>query len=159
MRNYLHTNSFHWESEACEYAYFKALRSPKLFRRFRKDHKEWQSNVGNAISICLDALEERGIDEDNGELSALWVELFDTGGDSDGESDSDADDEGDAKRSPKALVSQASVARSSFCEEHIVTLFGSEHTWTGFLQDSEESLTMATLGMTCLDFIHENGYG
>jgi hypothetical protein len=56
-------------------------------------------------------------------------------------------------------VSQASVARSSFCEEHIVTLFGSEHTWTGFLQDSEESLTMAILGMTCLDFIHENGYG
>jgi hypothetical protein len=71
MRNYPHTNSFHWESEACEYAYFKALGSPKLFRRFWKDHKEWQSNVGNAISICLDALKETGIDKDSGELSAL----------------------------------------------------------------------------------------
>ncbi|KAL5326636.1 hypothetical protein ACEPPN_004323 [Leptodophora sp. 'Broadleaf-Isolate-01'] len=34
----------------------------------------------------------------------------------------------------------------------------SEHTWAGFLEDSEESLTMAILGTNCLDFDH-GGYG
>ncbi|KAN0120314.1 hypothetical protein V8E51_002522 [Hyaloscypha variabilis] len=159
MRNYLSTVSFIWVSEACEHAYFKALRCPKSFRRFWKDHREWQENVGNAISICLDALEETGIDEDNGELSALWVESFDEQGESDGESDGEDEEE----PPPGAPVCQAPALGKQmdpgFCEEHIVTLFRSEHTWTGFLQDSEESLTMAIVGMTCLDFLHENGYG
>ncbi|KAE9380914.1 hypothetical protein N431DRAFT_363028 [Stipitochalara longipes BDJ] len=163
MRNYLSTISFNWVSEACEHAYFKALRCPKSFRRFWKDHKEWQENVGNAISICLDALEETGIDEDSGELSALWVESFDEQGESDGESDGEDDKEDEVESPPGALVCQATTLEkqmdSGFCEEHIVTLFRSEHTWTGFLQDSEESLTMAIVGMTCLDFLHENGYG
>jgi len=163
MRNYLSTISFNWVSEACEHAYFKALRCPKSFRRFWKDHKEWQENVGNAISICLDALEETGIDEDSGELSALWVESFDEQGESDGESDAEEDKEDEEDSPPRALTCQATTLEkqmdSRFCEEHIVTLFRSEHTWTGFLHDSEESLTMAIVGMTCLDFLHENGYG
>lgn len=163
MRNYLNTISFNWASEDCELAYFKALRCPKLLRRFWKDHKDWQENVGNAVSICLDALEETGIDDDSGELSALWVESFGGQGDSDGESDGEDHQEGEVVSPPGALVSQApTVAKEtdpSFCEEHIVTLFRSEHTWTGFLQDSEESLTMAIVGMTCLDFLHEKGYG
>jgi hypothetical protein len=163
VRNYLNTISFKWVSENCEHAYFKALRCPKLFRRFWKDHKEWQENVGNAVSICLDALEETGIDNDSGELSALWVESFGGQGDSDGESDGEDDEEGAVESPPTVLISQATTlgkgTDSNFCEEHIVTLFRSEHTWTGFLQDSEESLTMAIVGMTCLDFLHENGYG
>jgi hypothetical protein len=163
MRNYLSTISFNWVSEACDHAYFKALRCPKSFRRFWKDHKEWQENVGNAVSICLDALEETGIDEDSGELSALWVESFDEQGESDGEADGEGDEEDEAESPPGTLTRQATTLEehtdAGFCEEHIVTLFRSEHTWTGFLQDSEESLTMAIVGMTCLDFLHENGYG
>ena len=163
MRNYLNTICFNWASEDCEHAFFKALRCPKLFRRFWKDHKDWQENVGNAVSTCLDALEETGIDDDSGELGALWVESFGGLGDSDGESDGEDHREGEVESPPGALVSQTPTAAKetdpSFCEEHIVTLFRSEHTWTGFLQDSEESLTMAIVGMTCLDFLHEKGYG
>lgn len=163
MQNYLRTISFDWTSDACELSYFKALRSPKHFRRFWKDHKEWHVNVGSAISICLDALEETGIDKDSGELSALWIESFDQGGDSDGESDGEGTDEvEDEPSTGSALIQTVGNQHGPdpmFCEEHIVTLFRSEHTWTGFLQDSEESLTVAIVGMTCLDFLHENGYG
>lgn len=39
LRNYLRAISFSWISEPCEHAYFKALRSPKSFRRFGKTIK------------------------------------------------------------------------------------------------------------------------
>ena len=110
----------------------------------------------------MDALEETGIDEDSGELSALWVESFDEQGESDGESDGEENEEDEGDPPLRDLLYQATplgTMDSRFCEEHIVTLFRSEHTWTGFLHDSEESLTMAIVGMTCLDFLHENGYG
>jgi len=156
MSNYLRIFSFPWISESCEYAYFKALRSPKLFRKFWKGHPEYQENVGDAIFMCLDALVETGIDENSRELRCLWVESFDTEGDSDGESDEESDNGERAESSPQSTA--ITKPSSSFFEEWIVTLFKSEHTWTGFLEDSEESLTMAVLGMSCLDFDH-GGYG
>ncbi|KAL2070355.1 hypothetical protein VTL71DRAFT_13381 [Oculimacula yallundae] len=156
MYNYLRGITFVWVSEPCEYAYFKALRSPKLFRKFWKAHPEYQANVGDAISKCLDALEETGIDEDSRELRGLWVESFDTEGDSDGESDDGSDDDQPSDETlPPTTVAKPTP---NFFEDWIVTLFRSEHTWTGFLEDSEETLTMAVLGMACLDFDH-NGYG
>jgi hypothetical protein len=157
MFKYLRGITFVWTSEACEYAYFKALRSPKLFRKFWKGHPEYRDNVGDAISRCLDALEETGINEDSRELRGLWVESFDdTEGDSDGESDNESDD--DQKSNPTTQSTAVTKAPTNFFEEWIVTLFRSEHTWTGFLEDSEESLTMAVLSMACLDFDH-GGYG
>lgn len=152
MQNYLHGITFKWISDDCERAYFQALRSPKRFRKFWKENKEYLENVGDAISKCLDALEETGIEGESRELRGLWVESFDIEGESDGESDDDEDSKDDF--TPTA-VTQLS---SHFFEEWIVTLFRSEHTWTGFLQDSEESLTMAVLGTACLDFDH-GGYG
>jgi hypothetical protein len=79
----------------------------------------------------------------------------------DGDSDSESDREGidtSVPISEPATVTQHE-SYSSFYEEHIVRVFRSEYTWAPFLRDSEESLTMATMGMTCLDFIHKNGYG
>ncbi|KAM3066964.1 hypothetical protein ACMFMF_010013 [Clarireedia jacksonii] len=171
MVNYLHGISFSWISDICKESFLKALRCPKSFRKFWKMHKEWQANIGDAISKCLDALEETGIDDDSQELSAFWVESFDEDGDSDGEADdesvvdsSDKDDNDDnTAQGPTALPtppdSTHSLPCSKFFEEWIVTLFRSEHTWTGFLQDSEESLTMAVVGMTCLDFHDQDGFG
>ena len=154
MGNYLQSISFKWISSDCEAKYFRALRCPKSFRKFWKAHKEWQQNVGDAISKCLDALEETGIDADSGALSALWVDVFDQDGDSDGESAGlcveDEDPSAPGPASPKTLA-PASVPHSEFCEEHIMTLFRSEHTWTGFLQDSAESLTMAVVTKSCFE--------
>ncbi|KAJ8069538.1 hypothetical protein OCU04_003188 [Sclerotinia nivalis] len=180
MVNYLHAISFVWGAGVCERTYLKALRCPKSFRKFWKAHKEWQPNIGDAISKCLDALEETGIDEDNQELSAFWVESFDAVGDSDGEDDDDflgqpdatKDDDSDHGNQsavqvttatgiptpPKSLISLDSDS-CKFFEEWIVTLFRSEHTWTGFLEDSEKSLTMAVVGMNCLDFHDRDGFG
>ncbi|KAF8862986.1 hypothetical protein BDZ45DRAFT_146290 [Acephala macrosclerotiorum] len=157
MQNYLRGISFRWVSEACEHAYFKALRCPKSFRKFWKANPEYEENVGDAISKCLDALEETGIDEDSRELRGLWVEAFDAEGESDGESEDESDDESQPA-APLLLVPAITHPVSSFFEEWIVTLFRSEHTWAGFLGDSEESLTMAIVGMTCLDFDYR-GYG
>ncbi|PQE29553.1 beta transducin het-e4s protein [Rutstroemia sp. NJR-2017a BBW] len=170
MVNYLHGISFSWISDKCKEAYLKALRCPKSFRKFWKTHKEWQGNIGDAISKCLDALDETGIDEDSQELSAFWVESFDEDGDSDGEADDDSvgqpgptDSDDDGAQCLAALPTPPNSTLASQCskffEEWIVTLFRSEHTWTGFLQDSEESLTMAVVEMTCLDFHDQDGFG
>ena len=152
MHNYLRGISFTWISEAVEYGYSKALRSPKHFRLFWKSLTPDQlENVGDAISICLDALEETGIDSDSRELRALWIESFDTQGDSDGESDDESNEDQSPVQPPSIDITQT---RPNFFEEWIVTLFKSEHTWTGFLGDSEECLTMAILSTACLDFDH-----
>lgn len=154
IRNYLRGITFPWFSEECGYSYYKALRCPKSFRKFWKGHPEYRENVGDAISTCLDALEETGVNEESRELRGFWVESFDDDGDSDGESDGETNDDDDQK----SLASGPDRLRSTFFEEWIVTLFRSEYTWTGFLEDSEESLTMAVLNLECLDFNH-GGYG
>ena len=145
MRKYLKSISFEWKDDACETGYFKGLRSPRAFRTFWKQHSDWRRNIGDAVSECLEALQDTGIHQENRELSALWVETFDEEGDSDGESASELDQAG-----PLATTTQGD---SSFeaAEEWIVTLFRSEHTWTGFLKDSPECLTMAVMDSACLD--------
>ncbi|KAF5877105.1 putative transcription factor cys6 protein [Botrytis fragariae] len=180
MVNYLRAISFTWDNGICESSYLKALRCPKSFRKIWKAHKDWQANIGDAISKCLDALEETGIDEDNQELSAFWVESFDADGDSDGEDDDDSIGQPDSIKNsttgggiqspvqnniatglptpPNILVS-VDLDTCKFFEEWIVTLFRSEHTWTGFLEDSEESLTMVVVGKECLDFHNQDGFG
>ena len=145
IRKYLKTISYAWPDKECELGYFEALNSPKLFRRFWKTHKDWHIVVGDAISTSLDALQCTGIDAENKELSALWVESFDEEGDSDGE------------ETPPAMsaltndVTESMMCKFEASEEWIVTVFRSEHTWTGFLQDSPECLTMAVMDSVCLD--------
>ena len=114
--------------------------------------------------MCFDALQETGIDEDNGELSALWVESFE-------EEESDADDLDDprnlgmgkvARHGKHNNLEQSRHARSRHLEgveDWIVTLFRSEHTWTGLLRDSTTCLTMAVVNDTCLSLSDTDGYG
>lgn len=57
MYYYLRGNGFKWIPHACENSYFKALRSPKLFRQFWKGYPDYRDNIGDAISLntaCLD---------------------------------------------------------------------------------------------------------
>ena len=85
----------------------------------------------------------------------MWIESFDIEGDSDGESD---DESNDGQNPPSPPFLGMAQPRLNFFEEWIATLFRSEHTWTGFLEDSEECLTMAILSTACLDFDHA-GFG
>ena len=53
-----------------------------------------------AVSKCLDALGETGIDEDSRELRGLWIESFDAEGDSDGVSDRAIDSDHEEQTNP-----------------------------------------------------------
>ena len=91
--------------------------------------KDWRRSAGDAISLCLDSLQVTGVDEDNGGLSAFWADTFE-----------------DEKYSPPV-------------EEWIVTLSRNEHTWTRFMHDSPEVLTMAVMDPRCFDFNDLAGLG
>jgi hypothetical protein len=106
LRRYLKTISFQWIDRECETSYFEALKNRRSFRKFWKEHPEWQKNIGNAVNECFMALEETGVDERDDELSALWVEEFE---------DDDDRDEND------------SASNFVAAEEHLVILRRSEH--------------------------------
>jgi len=124
--------SFDWESEECETAFFTSLssHSRRKFVAFWNMRKDWRIKAGDAISLCLDTLQATGVDEDNGELSAFWADVFVEGGDEYGP-----------------------------VEEWLVTLYRREHTWSSFLKDSPERLTMAVMDTRCLDFNDVAGFG
>ncbi|QSZ36241.1 hypothetical protein DSL72_007367 [Monilinia vaccinii-corymbosi] len=157
MVNYLHAISFTWNSEVSKHAYLKALRCPKSFRKFWSERKKWQSNIGDAISTCLDALEETGIDSDGEYDESIGKPESSKGDDSD-DGNTSTIQTATAAPLPNSLISVNSDT-CRFFEEWVVTLFRSEHTWTGFLEDFEDSLTMAVVGMNCLDFHDQNGSG
>ncbi|OAF98673.1 uncharacterized protein CC84DRAFT_1264875 [Paraphaeosphaeria sporulosa] len=138
LSRYLKTICFQWNSSECELAYFEALKDRRSFRKFWKEHPEWQRNIGDAINECFIALEDTGVDERDGALSALWVEVF----------------ENEDEREADGSASEFAVA-----EEHLVVLRRSEHTWTGLLKDSPECITMAITESICLDFDDSDGYG
>ena len=145
MRKYLRAISFKWDDKDCESEYFKALDDPRKFRKFWIEHPKWQKNIGDAINECFSALEETGVDERSDELSVFWIEIFD-------ELDNgESDDEG-----PGDDGSDDDFASA---EEHLLLLRRSEHSWTGFLRDSPECLTMAIVDDNCLDFNDAEGYG
>ena len=150
MRNFLKTISFEWPCMDCELKFFAALRKRKTFWKFWVKHPEWQYRVGNAISRCLDELQETGIDEDTKELRCLWVDDHEEEDDDDnGENSEDGskDDSGDEQeRSTPSYASGFDPA-----DPWIVALSKSEYTWTGFLQDSSECLTMAIMHHVCLE--------
>ena len=157
MRNYLKDISFSFISDDCEESYFRALQSPKTFRQLWKRRSDWRLSIGDAVSRCLDALQETGIDGEYHELTALWVDALHEGSiyDSDGDKLSCLED-------PAPESSESSIRPNCDfipTEEWIVTLFRSEHTWTGFLKDSPECLTMAVMSTACLDFDDVQGFG
>ena len=73
MINYLRNGSLRWTSDECEEKFYAALKSSdyKAFRKLYKSHAHWRSDLGNAITCCLDTLRETGAHEKGPDL--LWV--------------------------------------------------------------------------------------
>jgi hypothetical protein len=113
MMNHLRNGSLRWNSTDCQEKFYAALESSdhRAFRNLYISRKDWQSDLGKAITYCLDNLAETGANE-NG-LDLLWVPDSDPG-----------------KR---------------------VNLRLREHSWVGFLKDTEDCCTMAVLEDTCLE--------
>lgn len=82
------------------------------------------------------------------------METFDHELESDEEDSRRSLSEAEDNNKPSPLTSNFEPA-----EEWIVTLFKSEHTWTGFLKDSPECLTMAVIDEVCFELHDKAGYG
>jgi hypothetical protein len=157
-----------WES------YFNAFESRRKFREFWNSHLSSVDEITKAISEYLDILQGTGVNNINGELGALWVAKFECEkllDDSDpdlSESERsnvsfDSEDEEISSRgahSENGDVEQKE-GRMPFkkVENVMVTLSRSEYTWTPFLVDSPETITMANITTSCLEAAEEQGLG
>jgi len=168
MRDYLHGISFAWPTKKFESDYFEAMKSRRKFRKFWNRHLSHSGKISSAVSICLDILQMTGVNHDNGELGALWVAEFEdekyqdySDDDSGDESDDAMSDEISDFASRRASITGPMETRMPFkkVEEFIVKLFRSEYTWTGFLQDSPETITLAIVTSSCLEAIDERAVG
>jgi serine/threonine protein kinase len=166
MRDYLHGISFSWPTKRFETDYFEAMKSRRKFRKFWNRHLLFSNKISSAISICLDILQTTGVNHDNGELGALWVaefedEKYQDYSDDDDESDDDMSDARSDSASRHASFTGSVETRMPFkkVEEVIVTLFRSEYTWTSFLRDSPETITMAIVTSGCLEAIDDRALG
>jgi len=79
MMNYLRNGSIRWDSTDCQEKFYAALESSdhRAFRNLYMSQKDWQSDLGKAITYCLDGLTETGINEKG--LDLLWVPDSDLG--------------------------------------------------------------------------------
>jgi hypothetical protein len=113
MVNYLRNASLRWESTDCQERFYAALKSSdyKAFRNLYKSRKDWQPDLGKAITCCLDAFSEAETDKEG--LNLLWVP--------------------DSKPGMRVNISSH------------------EHSWVGFLKDTEVCCTMAVLEDKCLE--------
>lgn len=161
MALYLKGRDFRWGKwgEHLEKKYFRALKSPEDFYKLWKVRK-YRETVGKAISRCIDALAETGVDELTGALDALWVVEATT--QPMRESGEVASTTQKVPRAPVDESQSGSGSESSddevtFTEEYIMSLFRSEHTWTRFLKDTRDTMTMAVVEDNCLELHHEHG--
>lgn len=97
---------------------------------------------------------------------ALWVAEFENEkyqdySDDDDESDDDMSDARSDSTNRHAAFTEAVETRMPFkkVEEVIVTLSHSEYTWTGFLRDSPETITMAIVTSSCLEVTDNRALG
>lgn len=113
MMNHLRNGALTWNNLGCEESFYAALESPdyKAFRKLYLSEKNWQFDLGKAITHCLDALTQTGTNE--GGLNLHWVPNSEPG--------------------------------------HNVNLRLREHSWIGFLKDTETCCTMAILENNCLE--------
>ncbi|KUJ16335.1 uncharacterized protein LY89DRAFT_719074 [Mollisia scopiformis] len=113
MINHLRNGALTWMSPECEQSFYTALesRNHKAFRKLYLSKKNWQSDLGKAITHCLEALTRTGTDAES--LNLHWVPNSEPG--------------------------------------HRVNLPLREHTWVGFLKDTETCCTMAILENECLE--------
>jgi hypothetical protein len=132
LKSYLESVSFDWASAECKDAFFQSLGDCRKFRAFWNERKDWRQSAGDAISLSLDRLEVTGVNTVSGELRAFWTETFE-----DEMMDMD----------------------STTMEEWIISFPRSELTWTRFLKDTPECLTMAVVNSSCLDLNPRVGWG
>jgi hypothetical protein len=73
MLNHLRNGYSKWNSTDCEEQFFSALQDPDYtaFRRLYQANPKWQTDLGNAIEYCLNALVDTGKNEKYLEL--FWV--------------------------------------------------------------------------------------
>jgi hypothetical protein len=73
MVNYMRNASLRWDSTDCQERFYAALKSSdhKAFRNLYKSQRDWQPDLGKAITCCLDALSETGTNKKG--LDLLWV--------------------------------------------------------------------------------------
>ncbi|CZR65267.1 uncharacterized protein PAC_15167 [Phialocephala subalpina] len=71
MKKYLKSVFFEWLTPECEEEYFKALRHRRSFREFWNTSADWRNSAGDAISLCLDKLQNTVVDPDNRQLDVL----------------------------------------------------------------------------------------
>jgi hypothetical protein len=146
MKIFLKGISFPWE-EDLESRYYRALKSPKSFRSLWGDAKA-RANIGDAISICLDALAETGVDDQTGELRALWVIKANEAESSRSQSSTS---ESVGSESSRISVDASPAPDWEPTEEYTLSIFRKEHTWTRFLRDTPEVMTMAVVEDICLE--------
>jgi hypothetical protein len=113
MMNHLRNGALTWNNPECEQSFYAALESPdhKAFRKLYLSQKNWQFDLGKAITHCLNALTQTGTNEEG--LDLHWV--------------------------PDSEPGQT------------VNLPLREHSWIGFLKDTETCCTMAILENKCLE--------
>jgi len=146
MKIFLKGISFSWE-EGLESRYYRALKGPKSFRRLWDDARA-RANIGDAISICLDVLAETGVDEQTGELRALWA-IKANEAESDG-SQSPASERAESE-SGRMSVDGTPALNWEPTEEYTLSIFRKEHIWTRFLRDTPDFMALAVVEDICLE--------
>jgi len=73
MLNHLYHGYIKWNSPDCEEKFYSVLQDPDptAFRRLYKSNPDWQTELGNAVEYCLNALEDTGKNEKDLEL--FWA--------------------------------------------------------------------------------------
>lgn len=118
MLNYLRNGSLIWQDSECEAQFYAALESSdhRAFRTLYQSQRDWQPDLGKAVTYCLDALAETGTSGKG--LDSLWIPGSEPG-------------------------QRVNVAIR-------------EHSWVGFLKDTENCCTMAILEDNCLELPNLN---
>ena len=73
MRNHLQNGSLRWESPECRDSFYSVLKNPDhtAFGRLYKSQPAWQTDLGNAVEHCLNALADTG--KFKGDLDLFWA--------------------------------------------------------------------------------------
>lgn len=154
MQLFLRGVGFTWK-DGLEKRYYRALKSPKRFRELWADESV-RDNIREAVSLCLDLLDDTGVDEQTGELQAFWV-VKAAEAESDGGSDTEGSDENEQEKyNSNNNVNGQNQDNWEATEEYLFSIYRSEHTWTRFLKDTRQVMTMAVVENSCLESCQEH---
>ena len=168
MRHYLHSLSFSWPPGFFWETYFEAFQSVNQFRVFWNKHNKLPAidKIKEAIAESLEILQGTGVNNFSWELGALWVAVFENEelpDDSNSDTYSDSESGESSSREVRSGNGDAEPKEGPMpykkVEDMIVSLFRSEYTWTPFLMDSPEIITMAIITTSCLEATDDSKWG